>query len=154
MEYAGGFGQRLSSRTGKPDMKRIFFGGLAIVALAAPIHAQVQTIDELKGKIFDAKMAKQTFANGLKYCAELDGSNFFFEPRNRVLQLEDYHRSLENLAQQRAYNPEKHRPWTEQDAALRWEQVKQEAIKEKSNCALMSSLPELEKKLEELEKKH
>jgi hypothetical protein len=135
-------------------MKRMFFAGIALAALASPLWAQEQTIDALKGKIFDAKMAKQLFANGLKFCSELDGSNFYFEPRNRVLSLEDYHHSLENLAQQHAFNPEKRRPWTEQDAAFRWDQVRQEAIKERDNCALVASLPELEKQLEELEKKH
>jgi len=135
-------------------MKRILFCGVALAALVSPLHAQNKAVDELKGEIFDAKMAKQMFANGLKYCGELDGSNFFFEPRGRVLSLEDYHRSLENLAQQHTYNPEKRRPWTAEDAAFRWDQVKQEAIKEKNNCALVASLPELEKKLEELEKKH
>jgi hypothetical protein len=139
-------------------MKRIVLGGVALTALAAPLFAQDRVhdraTDEIKGKIFDAKMAQQSFANGLKFCGELDGSSFYFEPRHRVLNLEDYHRSLLNLAQQHAFNPEKRKPWTEQDAAFRWDQVKQEAAKEKNDCALVASLPELEKKLEEMEKKH
>ena len=89
----------------------------ACLILACPIlgpaRAQNQAVDDLKGKIFDARMAKQTFAGALKFCSELDGKHFYFQPRDRVLDLEEYHRSLENLAKQQVYNPEKHRPWTE-----------------------------------------
>jgi hypothetical protein len=58
--------------------------------------AQSPAIDELNGRIFDARMARQTFP-GFKYCKELDGKNFYFQLRNRVLNLEEYFRSLENL---------------------------------------------------------
>jgi hypothetical protein len=37
-----------------------------------PAYAQNQAVDDLKGKIFDARMAKQTFAAGLKFCSELE----------------------------------------------------------------------------------
>ena len=121
-------------------------------AIAAPEKAQQQAIDDLKGKIFDARMAERTFERGLKYCNELDGNHFYFLPRDRVLKLEDYHRSLEALAKQQAFNPEKHRPWTEQDAAERWEEAQKKAASDKANCALAASLPDLEKKLEELQK--
>ena len=47
-------------------MKRIVFCGIALAALVSPLYAQDKAVDELKGKIFDAKMAQQTFANGLK----------------------------------------------------------------------------------------
>ena len=73
-------------------------------------------IDELKGKIFDARMAQQTFASGLKYCSELNGKSFYFQLRNRILNLEEYFQSLENLAKAQVYNPEKRRPWTLEDA--------------------------------------
>src|SRR6516162_1176562 len=122
-------------------------------AMGAPDKAQQQAIDDLKGKIFDARMAQKTFADGLKYCKELDGNRFYFPPRNRVLTLEEYHRALESLAKQQAFNPEKRRPWTEQDAAERWEQAQKQAASDKANCALAMSLPELEKELEELAKK-
>ncbi len=101
-------------------MKRFACGAIALMPacliLACPIlpaRAQNQAVDDLKGKIFDARMAKQTFAGGLKFCSELDGKHFYFQPRDRVLDLEEYHRSLENLAKQQVFNPEKHRPWTE-----------------------------------------
>ncbi len=128
-------------------------GAAIVLALfsASGVSAQDPTINELKGKIFDAHMAQGTFVNGLRFCNELDGTNFYFQPRNRVLNLEEYHRSLENLARERVYNPEKHRPWNEEDAAARWAQVQQEAITDKANCDLVASLPELEKKLRELE---
>jgi len=126
---------------------------LACLVPLTPAYAQNQAIDDLKGKIFDARMAKQTFAAGLKFCNELDGKHFYFQPRDRVLDLEEYHHSLENLAKQQVFNPEKHRPWTEQDAAERWEQVKKQAASDQANCQLVASLPALEKQLDELEKK-
>jgi hypothetical protein len=132
---------------------RLAYGAIALCFMPAAAHAQNQAVDDLKGKIFDAHMTKQTFANGLKFCSELDGNHFYFQPRDRVLDLEDYHRSLESLARQKVFNPEKHRPWTDQDATERWEQVKQQAVTDKANCDLVASLPDLEKQLDDLEKK-
>ena len=120
---------------------------------AAPLRAQSLTVNDLKGKIFDAHMLEKTFVNGLRVCKELDGKNFYFEPRNRVLNLDEYHRSLENLARERVFNPATRRPWSEQDAASRWEEVQKQAITDKTNCELVASLPDLEKQLAELEKK-
>jgi hypothetical protein len=136
------------------DVKRFVCGAIALcVVPAAGLHAQSPSINELKGRIFDARMAQQTFANGLKFCNELDGSNFYFQPHDRVLNLDEYHRSLQSLTQEHVYNPATHRPWTEQDATDRWEQVKQQALKDKTNCALVASLPDLEKQLADMEKK-
>jgi hypothetical protein len=115
-----------------------------------PLHAQTAAINDLKGKIFDAKMAQQTFAAGLQHCSELDGTSFYLQQRNRVLKLDDYHRSLDNLATQRVFNPETKRPWSQEDADARWEQVKKQALADQSNCGLVASLPDLEKKLEQL----
>ena len=83
---------------------------------------------------------------------ELDGKHFYFQACDRVLDLEDYHRSLENLARQQVFNPEKRRPWTDQDATERWEQVQKQAVSDQANCQLVASLPALEKQLDELEK--
>ena len=50
---------------------------LAVVlclSAAAPACADDQAINDLKGRIFDAKMAQQTLAKGLKFCGELDPS--------------------------------------------------------------------------------
>ena len=135
-------------------MKRIVCGSIALcLILLGLAHAQGLSIDEIKGRIFDAKMLKQTFANGLKFCNELNGNNFYFPPRDRVLDLDEYHRSLQSLVRQQVYNPERHKPWTEEDATDRWEQVKRQAAKDRGNCLLVASLPDLEKQLDDAEKK-
>lgn len=118
------------------------------------LHAQNPTIDDLKGKIFDARMASQTFVNGLKFCNELDGKGFYFQLRNRVLVLDEYFQSLENLVKAQVYNPQKKRPWTMEDAKERWEEVKKQAKEDRARCELVKSLPQLEKQLQELEAKN
>ena len=139
-------------------MKRTLCGAIVLCLLAcARLHAQDPAkdpaINDIKGHIFDAKMLQQTFAAGLKHCNELNGTNFFFPPRDRVLSLDEYHRSLDNLAKERVFNPERKRPWTTEDAAERWEQVQRQATADKANCQLVASLPDLQKQLDELEKK-
>jgi hypothetical protein len=128
------------------------FGLLLGSAFASTTRAQNAEIDGLMGKIFDAKMAQQTFAGGLAHCKELNGTNFYFRQRDRILNLEEYHHSLESLAQQRAFNPETRRPWSEEDAIAKWEQVQKEAVADKESCALVASLPELQKRLDDLQK--
>jgi hypothetical protein len=108
-------------------------------------------IDQLKSKIFDAKMAQQSFAGGLRHCKELDGSHFYLEQRDRVIDLVEYHHSLDNLATAHSFNPETRRPWSQQDADQRWEQVKQEAHQDQIRCELVTDLPELQKKLDALQ---
>ena len=73
-------------------------GGAMIVCTAATAvaRAQTQEINDLKGQVFDARMAQQSFA-GLKHCSELNGTSFYFQLRNRILNLEEYFRSLEGL---------------------------------------------------------
>jgi hypothetical protein len=128
-------------------------GSVAIFLVGglATAQAQTATIDELKGKIFDARMAQQTFSGGLKYCTELNGKNFYFQVRNRILNLEEYLQSLENLVKAQVFNPDKHRPWTIEDAKERWELVKKQAQEDKEKCELVRKLPELEKQLQELQ---
>jgi len=113
-------------------------------------RAQSPAIDELKGKIFDAHMAQQTFP-GLKYCSELNGKSFYFQLRNRILNLEEYFRSLESLVKGEVYNPAKRRAWTLEDAKERWEEVKKQAQDDKRKCELVESLPKLEKELQALQ---
>jgi hypothetical protein len=96
-------------------------------------------------------MAQRNFASGLRHCSDLNGSNFYFELRDRVLNLQDYRRSLDNLAAQGAFNVETKRPWNKQDADARWDQVQKQAVADHANCALVASLPFLQKKLKELE---
>jgi hypothetical protein len=117
---------------------------------AAGGRAQSQEIDDVKGKIFDARMAQQTFG-GLKYCGELNGTSFYFQLRNRILNLEEYFRSLEGLVKAEVYNPAKRRTWTLEDAKERWEEVKKQAQEDKRKCELVQSLPKLEKRLQELQ---
>jgi len=146
-------GDKTMSRIGfrRMAVRPIFFIALALGCSSA-VRAQTAEINDLKGKIFDAKMAQQTFGNGLAHCREFDGTNFYFRQRDRILNLEDYHRSLESLAQQRVFNPETKRPWNEEDATAKWEQVQKEAADDRTNCALVASLPELQKKLDDLQK--
>jgi len=134
-------------------VNRFVYGAIALFLLPwSPLHAQNAAIDELKGKIFDARMAQQTFANGLKYCSELNGKSFYYQLRSRILNLEEYIHSLENLVKAQVFNHDKRRPWTLQDAKERWEEVKKQAQADKEKCELVQSLPELEKRLEELQK--
>jgi hypothetical protein len=132
-------------------LRFISAAAIFIVVSAAPLWAQTPAINDLKGKIFDAKMAQQTFAVALPHCSELNGSNFFFQQRNRVLNLDEYHRSLDSLVMQRVFNPETKRPWSEQDAEARWQQVKAQAAKDQATCALVASLPDLQKQLDTLQ---
>jgi hypothetical protein len=124
---------------------------VGVAGFATPLYAQTPAMNDLRGKIFDAKMAQQLFAGGLPHCSELDGTNFYFEARDRVLNLEDYHRSLNSLALSQAFNPETKRPWNQQDADARWAEVQKLALTDKANCALVASLPDLQKKLQELQ---
>ena len=123
---------------------------LLCVAVAAVGHAQSEEIDEIKGKIFDAHMAQQTFS-GLKYCGELNGKSFYFQVRNRILNLEEYFHSLESFVKTGVYNRAKGRNWTLEDAKERREEVKQQAQEDKRKCELVASLPKLEKRLQELQ---
>jgi len=111
--------------------------------------AQSPAIDELKGRIFDARTAQQSFP-GFKYCKELDGKSFYFPLRNRVLNLEEYFRSLENLVKSQVFNPAKRRPWTLEDAKERWEEVKRQAQEDRGKCELVRRMPEMERKLKEM----
>jgi hypothetical protein len=128
-------------------------GGVVLGLMnSSPLQAQTTAINDLKGKIFDAKMAQQTFAAGLRHCSELDGTTFYYQTRDRVLNLEEYHRSLDNLVLQGVFNPETKRPWNQQDAEARWDLVKREAASDQTTCALVASLPDLQKKLDDLER--
>jgi hypothetical protein len=133
--------------------KRMAIGVIAIACnFSVAGHAQNDAVNDLKGKIFDAKMAQQTFAAGLKHCNELDGTSFYLLPRDRVLKLDDFHHSLDNLVLKRVFNPETKRPWSREDANARWEQVRKQALDDKAKCDLVSSLPHLQKKLDDLER--
>jgi hypothetical protein len=92
--------------------------------LAGSLHAQNLTeVNDLKGKIWEAELAQRNFAAGLRHCNELNGTNFYFDQRDRVLNLQDYRRSLDNLVAAGMFNQETRRPWNKQDADARWAQV-------------------------------
>jgi hypothetical protein len=108
-------------------------------------------LNDLKAKIWEAELAQRNFGAGVRYCGELNGSDFYFQPGDRVLNLENYHRSLDNLVSAGALNPETRRPWTKQDADARWAKVQKQAAIDQANCVMIASLPLLQKKLKELE---
>ncbi|HET8919904.1 MAG TPA: hypothetical protein VFN27_09515 [Xanthobacteraceae bacterium] len=125
---------------------------LLVLTASTPLHAQnSEALNDIKGKIWEAQLVQRNFAAGLRHCNELNGTNFYFETRDRVLNLQDYRRSLDNLPAQGAYNPETRRPWSKQDADARWAQVQKDAVTHQANCAAVASLPFLEKKLKELD---
>jgi hypothetical protein len=135
------------------EMTRSILWGMTIaLTLASPLHAQDLTeLNDLKAKIWEAELAQRNFAAGLPYCSELNSTNFYFYPRDRVLSLQDYRRSLDNFVTQGAFNPETRRPWNKQDAEARWAQVQKQAATDQANCAAVASLPSLRLKLKELQ---
>ena len=125
---------------------------LLVLTASIPLHAQnSEALNDIKGKIWEAQLVQRNFAAGLRHCNELNGTNFYFETRDRVLNLQDYRRSLDNLVAQAAYNPETRRPWNKQDADARWAQVQKDAVTHQANCTAVAGLPFLEKKLKELQ---
>jgi hypothetical protein len=127
--------------------------GVMMLTVPGSLHAQDLTINQLKSKVFDAKIVSQTFAKGARFCKVLDGKNFYFQPRDRVLNVDDYDRSLQNLVRDGVFNPEKKRPWTPEDAQVRMDAVRKRAIEDKANCELIANRASYESQLRELENK-
>jgi hypothetical protein len=133
-------------------VRRTWCAILLVLTASTPLRAQnSEPLNEIKAKIWEAQLVQRNFSAGLRHCNELNGTNFYFAQRDRVLNLQDYRRSLDNLTAQGAYNPETRRPWNKQDAEARWAQVQKDAVTDQANCAAVASLPFLEKKLKELE---
>ncbi len=126
-------------------------GVLLSTQFASLLYAQNASVDDLKGKIFNAQAVQHIFAKTLTHCTELNGANFYFQQRDRVLDLADYHRSLDSLALQRSFNPATRRPWSRQDSDARWTEVQKEAAQDQANCALVATLPAMQKKLQALQ---
>jgi hypothetical protein len=101
--------------------------------------------NELKAKIWEAEVAQRNFAAGLPHCSELNGTNFYFSRQNRLLNLQDYRRSLDNLVTQGVFN--------RQNADARWAQVQKQATTDQANCTAVASLPSLRQKLKELQQR-
>ena len=133
-------------------MLRCILGAVPLALIvASALHAQdAAALNDLKAKIWEAELAQRNFAAGLRHCSELNGTNFYFYPRDRV-NLQDYRRSLDSFVMQGAFNPETKRPWNKQDADARWAQVQKQAITDQANCAAAASLPSLQKQLKELQ---
>ena len=102
-------------------------------------------LNELKAKIWEAEVAQRNFAAGLPHCSELSGTNFYFSQQNRLLNVQDYRRSLDNLVMQGVFN--------RQDADARWAQVQKQATTDQGNCTAVASLPSLRQKLKELQQR-
>jgi hypothetical protein len=134
-------------------MRRSILWGISIALLSASsLPAQNLTeLNDLKGKISEAELARRNFAAGLPHCGELNGANFYFSQRDRVLNLQGYRRSLDSLVAAAVFNPETKRPWNKQDAEARWAEVQKQATIDQANCAAVASLPSLRQKLKELE---
>lgn len=133
-------------------MRRTYCAVMLVLTASTPLQAQnSEALNDIKAKIWEAQLVQRNFSAGLRHCNELNGTNFYFEQRDRVLNLQDYRRSLDNLTAQGAYNPETRRPWSKQDADARWAQVQKDAVTHQANCAAVASLPFLEKKLKEIE---
>jgi len=107
-------------------------------------------VNVLKGRIWEAEAAQRNFSAGLPHCRDLNGTNFYFYPGNRVLNLQDYRRSLDNLVAEGTFNAETRRPRNRQDAEARWAQ---QATTDQANCAAVANLPSLRQKLKELEQR-
>jgi hypothetical protein len=86
------------STLGDSDVYRIACGVAFLLIVCSSVRAQDPAIDDLKGKIFDARMAQQTLGDGLKYCPELNGKSFYFRVRNRILEsLPELEKRLQEL---------------------------------------------------------
>jgi TPR repeat protein len=131
---------------GKAGLDRL----VGVSANGRALSQAIHEIDEIKEKIVDAHAAQRMFG-GLKYCSELNGASFYSRLGDRVLNLEEYLRSLEGLVKAKDRNPAKQGPWTPEDAKERSEAVKRQAQEDKRKCELVQSLPKLEKRLQELQ---
>jgi hypothetical protein len=131
---------------------------IALAAVLIPLRVDAQepspAAKALKSEILEAQNIQRTFADGLQACAVLDGTRFFNGGQKRVILLSDLQASLQNLVKDQVFNPQKKRPWTAADAAERVKLAQSQADLDKRNCNLVARLPEMVKKLAELESKH
>jgi TPR repeat protein len=130
---------------GKAGLDRLVGASANGRALSQAIHE----IDEIKGKIVDARTVQQTFS-GLKYCTELNNTSFYSPLHDRIFNVEEYFRSLQNLVKVEHYDAAKHRALTLEDAKERLEKAKLKAQEDRHKCELVQSLPKLETRLQEL----
>ena len=68
---------------------------LLVLTASIPLRAQnSEALNDIKAKIWEAQLVQRNFSGGLRHCNELNGTNFYFEQRDRVLNLQDYRRSI------------------------------------------------------------
>jgi hypothetical protein len=124
-----------------------------IIVRTEPVMSPVQPtssdrlteINELKIKIWKAEVAQRNFSAGLPHCGELNGTNFYFSQQDRVINLQDYRRSLNKLVTQGAFPSN----WD-----IAWAQKQEQATTDQANCKAVASLPFLQQKLKELQQWH
>jgi hypothetical protein len=125
------------------------------IALAFPLHAtaEEQNLVTLKKEITEAHNVERAFADGLQHCAALDGKSFYNDMQKRVVLLTELETSVNNLIKDRVFNPQKKHPWTASDAEERMKLAQLQAERDQRNCKLVARLPEMNKKLDEMETK-
>jgi hypothetical protein len=134
----------------EPEKLATKLGQENAAAGAANGSPQSREIEAIKGEIYDVHMTQQMFG-GAKYCSEINGTSFYLRQSNRIVNLEEYLRSLEVLVKAGSFNPARRRPWSPEDAKERGEEAKKQAQEDKRMCELILSLPKLEKQLQELQ---
>jgi hypothetical protein len=123
------------------------------VALAWPPIVQaedtraVAKINSIKVEILEAENIQKKFAGAMKHCGALDGKHFYIETQDRVLDLDQFHKSLESMVKEQVFNPQKKRPWTQADAQERLDLVQKMAEHDKYRCDMVAKLPTLQKEL-------
>ena len=125
--------------------------GACLIPLLA--YGQAPDANVLKSEIAEAQNVQRTFADGLQHCAVLDGSRFYNSGQKRVIVLSELQTSLQNLVKDQIFNPQKKRLWIAADIDERMKTAQAQADREKNNCNLVAKLPEMVKKLAELESK-
>jgi hypothetical protein len=92
---------------------------------------------------------QQRFTVGLRHCSELNGTNFYFPTASSICKTIT---SLWKISSRRVCSipkPSGRRPSRTPDA--RWAQVTLQARADQANCALVASLPFLQKELDEMQ---
>ena len=125
--------------------------GVGLIALHAYAEEPNPAVKTLKSDISEARDIQRVFADGLQHCAVLNGTGFYNSDQKRVIVLSDLRTSLQNLVKDQVFNAKKGHPWTADDANDRMKSAQTQADQDKYKCNLVARLPELTKKLSELE---
>lgn len=139
-------------------MKRKNIRGACVVVMGVcsiPLlaYGQAPAAGVLKSEIAEAQNVQRTFADGLQHCAFLDGTRLYNSNQKRVILLSEMQTSLQNLVKDQVFNAQKKRLWAAADAEERMKIAQTQANQDKRNCNLVAKLPEMVKKLAEMESK-